>query len=63
MLHLSNPEGLPHECQRAGLDTARDLNYLHYDYTSDPEVLARISSYELAFRMQTAAPGAARLQQ
>jgi len=56
VLHLSNPEGLPHECQRLGLDTARDLNYLHFKHTSDPEVLARISSYELAFRMQTAAP-------
>lgn len=56
VLHLSNPDGLPHECQRAGLDTVRDLNYLHYQYTSDPEVLSRISNYELAFRMQTAAP-------
>lgn len=56
VLHLGNPDGLPHECQRAGLDTVRDLNYLHYQYTSDPEILSRISTYELAFRMQTAAP-------
>src|SRR5690606_21770247 len=34
----------------------RDLNQMHFDQTNDPEVLARIGSYELAGRMQTAAP-------
>ncbi len=56
VLHLANPEGLPHECQRLGLDTIRDLNQKHYEATLDPEVLARIGSYELAYRMQSAAP-------
>ena len=56
VLHLANPAGLPHECQRLGLDTVRDLNQIHYEETRDPEVLARISSYELAYRMQSAAP-------
>lgn len=56
VLHLANPEGLPHECQRLGLDTVRDLNQIHYEETRDPEILARISSYELAYRMQSAAP-------
>lgn len=56
VLHLSNPEGLPHECQRLGLDTIRGLNQLHYEETRDPEILSRIASYELAYRMQSAAP-------
>jgi hypothetical protein len=56
VLHLSNPEGMPHECQRRGLDVVRDLNQMKYEDTLDPEVLARISAYELAYRMQTAAP-------
>lgn len=56
VLHLANPAGLPHECQRLGLDTVRDLNQIHYEETRDPEVLARIASYELAYRMQSAAP-------
>lgn len=56
VLHLANPAGLPHECQRLGLDTVRDLNQYHYEETRDPEVLARIASYELAYRMQSAAP-------
>jgi hypothetical protein len=56
VLHLENPAGLPHQCQRLGLDTVRDLNQMHYEETRDPEILSRISSYELAYRMQSAAP-------
>jgi len=56
VLHLGNPEGLPHECQRLGLDTVRKLNEMRYEETLDQDILSRISSYELAFRMQTAAP-------
>ncbi len=56
ILHLGNPAGLPHDCQRRGLDTVRDLNQKHYERTLDPEVLARVAAYELAFRMQSAAP-------
>ena len=56
VLNLANPAGLPHECQRLGLDGLRQLNEAHYEDTLDPDILARIVSYELAFRMQTAAP-------
>ena len=56
VLNLTNPAGLPHECQRLGLDRLRQLNQEHYEQTGDPEILARIASYELAFRMQSSAP-------
>ncbi len=56
ILHLSNPEGLPHECQRRGLDTIRQLNEMRYEETLDPEILSRVANYELAYRMQSAAP-------
>ncbi len=56
ILHLSNPADLPHDCQRRGLDAIRDLNQMHYEQTLDPETLSRIASYELAYRMQSAAP-------
>ena len=56
VLNLAAPDGLPHECQRRGLDTLRQLNQEHHAQTGDPEILARIASYELAFRMQSAAP-------
>ena len=56
VLNLANPEGLPHECQRYSLDTLRLLNEEHYRVARDPEILSRIASYELAYRMQSAAP-------
>ena len=56
VLYLSNPPGISQEMQRAGLDTLKDLNQEHYESTGDVEIASRISSYELAFRMQMAAP-------
>jgi len=56
VLYLSNPGGVSREMQRAGLDVLKDLNEEHYADTGDLEIASRISSYELAFRMQAAAP-------
>lgn len=56
ILYLSNPKGIGSEQQRATLDALRDLNEQHLADTGDPEIAARINSYELAFRMQVAAP-------
>ena len=56
VLHLSNPPGYTTESQRARLDVLRDLNEMHRSASGDPDVDARIASYELAFRMQMAAP-------
>ena len=56
VLYLSNPPGVTREMQRASLDALKDLNEEHYAQTGDMEIASRISSYELAFRMQMAAP-------
>ncbi|MDP9170060.1 MAG: DUF1501 domain-containing protein [Acidobacteriota bacterium] len=56
ILYLSNPTGVSRETQRASLDALRDLNQDHLDKTGDMEIASRINSYELAFRMQMAAP-------
>ncbi len=56
MLNLSNPTGIPPELQRRGLDTLRQVNQRRYAEVHDPEIAARIASYELAYRMQSAAP-------
>jgi hypothetical protein len=42
--------------QGQALDAIRDLNRLRLDATGDPEIAARVSQYEMAFRMQTSAP-------
>ena len=56
VLHLSNPPGVSQETQRARLDAIRDLNEQQYLAAGDLEIASRIASYELAFRMQSAAP-------
>jgi uncharacterized protein (DUF1501 family) len=56
ILHLSNPGGVSSATQRAKLDALRDLNRLHQAQTGDHEIASRIASYELAYRMQAAAP-------
>jgi hypothetical protein len=50
------------EAQRAEIDLVEKLNRLAaVEYPSDPALRARIKSYELAFRMQTALPQTVRL--
>jgi uncharacterized protein (DUF1501 family) len=56
ILYLSNPAGISAESQRARLDAIRDLNGMRRQATGDEEIASRIHSYELAFRMQAAAP-------
>ena len=56
VLNLANPAGLPSELQRAGLDVLARANSRRYQEVHDPEIASRIASYELANRMQSAAP-------
>jgi hypothetical protein len=56
VLYLSNPKGIDGEIQRATLDSIKRLNQQHLDVVGDPEIATRINSYELAHRMQVAAP-------
>ena len=57
ILHLSNPPGVSGAMQRRDLDVIRDLNQAHLERTGDREIASRIAAYELAYRMQAAAPG------
>lgn len=56
ILHLSNPRGISVATQRARLDALRDLNVMHHGRTGDGEIASRMAAYEMAFRMQSAAP-------
>jgi hypothetical protein len=57
-LDFSKPQGtLSFDAKKRGFDLIKDLNHLRGDaYPNDPALEARIDSYELAFRMQTAVP-------
>ncbi|OAI46350.1 sulfatase, partial [Planctomycetaceae bacterium SCGC AG-212-F19] len=56
ILNLTNPRGITDAKQREVIDVVRDLNAARLDATGDPEIATRISSYEMAYRMQTSAP-------
>jgi len=56
VLFLNNPEHYLAEDRREMLDYLSQLNKLQNATYQDPEVDARISQYELAYRMQSAVP-------
>ncbi len=57
--NLHRPEGMGDSAQRAQLDLLARLNRQNRGHsTTDSELGARIESFELAYRMQTAAPEA-----
>src|SRR4029453_6236640 len=48
--------GVTRDRQRQVLDAGKDLNETRLADTGDPAIATRIASYEMAYRMQTAAP-------
>jgi hypothetical protein len=56
VLYLNNPDGMSSEIRRKTLDHLSALNKMKFDDYGDPEIEARISQYEMAFRMQTSVP-------
>jgi hypothetical protein len=56
VLHLRSPKGVSVASQRARLDAIGDLNRIHQTKVGDPEIASRIAAYEMAYRMQSAAP-------
>jgi len=56
ILNLASPPGFDTPRQRRSVDAINALNRLRLAKTGDDETASRIASYELAFRMQSAAP-------
>lgn len=56
VLYLSNPKGITPQAQRQTLDALKQLNEERLSVMGDPEIAARINSFELAYRMQHTAP-------
>jgi hypothetical protein len=56
VLNLANPAGLTDAMQGKTIAALRDLNQERHERLGDPEINSRIAAYELAFRMQSAAP-------
>jgi Protein of unknown function (DUF1501) len=56
VLYLPNPAGVNLTDRRTMLDALNALNQEEYSAYGDPEILTRISQYEMAFRMQSSVP-------
>ncbi|MGC6549644.1 MAG: DUF1501 domain-containing protein [Rubripirellula sp.] len=56
VLYLQDPPGISRQNRRDQLDDLASLNRLKFQDSGDPEIETRISQYEMAFRMQAAAP-------
>src|SRR5262249_2334828 len=56
ILNLTSPPGTSTQRQKQVLDAVRDLNAARLEETGDPEIATRITSYEMAYRMQSSAP-------
>jgi len=56
VLYLSNPPGVDAQTRRDLIEGINELNRLKQAQVRDPEIEARINSFELAFRMQTSVP-------
>lgn len=54
--NLHNPKGIDSKMRKKSVDIINRINELEYQEVEDPEILTRISQYELAYRMQTSVP-------
>lgn len=58
VLYVSDPKGVGRDVRKEAIETIAAMNRKEYEDVGDPEILARISQYELAFRMQMTVPEA-----
>jgi hypothetical protein len=56
VLYVSNPDGMDRQERRGQMDLIDQLSNYQYQTTGDPEILSKISSYEMAYRMQDSVP-------
>ncbi|GAA4446065.1 DUF1501 domain-containing protein [Ravibacter arvi] len=56
VLFINDPEGMSRDLRKASIDAINDANRQEYETYRDPEILSRISQYEMAYRMQITAP-------
>lgn len=56
VLFINDPKGMDRDLRKASIDAINKVNRLTHEEFQDPEILTRISQYELAYRMQIAVP-------
>ncbi len=56
VLYVSSPGGVDRQDRRAELDVLGVLAKAQYDRSGDPEILSKVTQYEMAYRMQESVP-------
>lgn len=56
VLFIKDPEGIDRDLRKASVEAVSEVNRETYNELGDPEILSRISQYEMAYRMQITAP-------
>jgi len=56
VLYLENPPGVTGDIRKEQIDYLKKLENENYEDIGDPEILSRMSQYEMAYRMQTSVP-------
>jgi hypothetical protein len=56
VLFIKDPEGMDRDLRKASIDAINEVNKQEYNEFNDPEILSRISQYEMAYKMQISVP-------
>ena len=56
VLYLDNPPGVTADVRKEQLEYLKKLEKINHRDVGDPEILSRMSQYEMAFRMQSSVP-------
>jgi len=56
VLYIEDPDGVSRNLKKSTIDAINEINKEEYLKYADPEILARINQYEMAYRMQIAVP-------
>ena len=56
VLFLKDPAGMDRDLRKASIDAINEANQLTYNEFQDPEIIARMAQYEMAFKMQISVP-------
>ncbi|MDR0792127.1 MAG: DUF1501 domain-containing protein [Chitinophagaceae bacterium] len=57
VLFIKDPQGMDRDLRKASIDAINQVNEEEYKEFKDPEILSRISQYEMAYKMQISVPG------
>ena len=56
VLFIKDPNGISRDIRKASIEAINEINQAEFKEFGDPEILSRISQYEMAYKMQISAP-------